>query len=369
MGNTGPLYQGESAASATHLALNWRGRLRYVVPRDHRAQRAAWNLFHPGRTRIVFEAMTLMPRLLGAAHCVESAALVTIRGAMGSQANLSCCNAGAGGVWSKYTVLLLDEQTIEPLCFVKAGAGAAIGSLLRNEAGWLSSLRDEPSLAGHIPALIAHRPADGSGQDLDFLAQSPLRGSSSSVLGQPHFDFLEKLQAYSSRALRYQDSLLYRTLHARISDLAGLLPAVWSERIAKAMKRIESSLATSSTLFVAAHNDFTPWNIRLVNGRACIFDWEFAAHEQLPLFDPLHFAMSPLALEGKPLDEIIRAMSDTVRLCQQSLGEERCRQPEIQTLAYALNLCTLYQWADRGTRNAHPSLVSYAGIIDSILSA
>lgn len=365
MGNTGHLYQGDSAAAATHLALNWRGRLRYVVPRDRRAQRVAWHFFHPGRTRIVFEAMTRIPSLLGAAHCVESAALVAIRGAMGSQASFSCCNAGAGGVWSKYTVLLLDEKTIEPLCFVKAGAGPAIGRLLQNEAGWLSSLRDEPSLSSHVPSLIAHCHGEG----LDFLAQSPLKGSSSGVLGQPHFEFLRKLQAYAPRALRYQDSVLYRTLHARISDLEGLLPEEWSNRIAKAMNKIESSLAASSKLFVAAHNDFTPWNIRLVNGRACVFDWEFAAHEQLPLFDPLHFALSPLALEGKPVDEILRAMGETVRQCRLSLGEERCNQPEIQVLAYALNLCTLYQWADRGTRNSHPTLVTYAGVIDSIIAA
>jgi len=365
MGNTGHLYQGESAAASTHLALNWRGRLRYVVPRNRRAQHAAWHFFHPGRTRVVFEAMTRMPHLLGAIRCVESAALVAIRSAMGSQASFSCCNAGAGGVWSKYTVLLLDEQTIEPICFVKAGAGAAIGKLLQNEAGWLSSLRDEPSLAGHVPALIAHC----AGKDLDFLAQSPLKGSSSGVLGQPHFDFLKKLQAYAPRALRFRDSILYRTLHTRISDLEGLLPEKWSHRIARAMKKMESSLAASSTLFVAAHNDFTPWNIRLVNGRACVFDWEFAAHEQFPLFDPLHFALSPLALEGRPVNEILRAMSETARQCRLSLGEEQCSNPEIQTLAYLVNLCTLYQWADGGTRNSHPTLVTYAGMIDSIIAA
>lgn len=364
MGNTGHLYQGESAAAATHLALRWRGRLRYVVPRDRQAQRAVWQFFHAGRIRLVFEPMIRLPRLLGAAHCAESPALTAIRRALGSQTGFSCCNAGAGGVWSKYTVLLLDEKTIKPLCFVKAGAGAAIGNLLRNEAGWLSSLRDEPSLASHIPALLAHC----SGEDLDFLIQSPLEGSSSGVLGQPHFDFLQKLQAYSRRALRYQDSFLYRTLHARISDLKGLLPRTWSERLAKAMRKIESSLATSNTLFVAAHNDFTPWNIRLVNGRACVFDWEFAAHEQLPLFDPLHFAVSPLALEGKPVAEVLSAMDETVRQCRLSLGEESCSQPEIQALAYLVNLCTLYQWADRGTRNAHPTLVSYAGIIDSMIA-
>jgi hypothetical protein len=135
------------------------------------------------------------------------------------------------------------------------------------------------------------------------------------------------------------------------------------------MKKIESSLVASSTLFVAAHNDFTPWNIRLLNGRACVFDWEFAAHEQLPLFDPLHFALSPLALEGRPVNEILRAMGETVRQCRLSLGEEQCSNPEIQALAYLVSLCTLYQWADGGTRNAHPTLVSYASMIDSMTAA
>lgn len=365
MGRTGHLYQGESAATATHLALNWRGRLRFVVPRNRAAQRATWQMFRPGRIRIVFEPMTRLPRLLGAGRCSESAQIASIRTKIGLETGFSCCRTGAGGPWSKDTLLLLDEKANEPLCFAKTGAGAAIDRLLQNEADWLRRLRDETALAGHVPALVAHC----SAEDFHFLVQSPVCGSSSFSLGEPHFDFLRKLQAYSERPVRYQDSILHHSLHARMDDLDGLLPTEWSERISKATRKIEAALGTSSAPFVAAHNDFTPWNTRLRNGIVSVFDWEFAAHEQLPLFDPLHFAMSPLARQNKSRHEIIRAMDATILSSRRSLGVERCNHPEIQALAYMVNLCTLYMWADRGTRNSHPMLVSYAGIVDTILSS
>ncbi len=358
----GHFYRVEDQAYGTHLALRWNGRLRYTIPRANDAQAACWKLFSPGRLGVPLRAIARLPRLLGAVSCVESGKLALIREAIGKEAGLSCCRTGTPGVWSKDTILLFNSKTAAPVYIVKAGVGEAVDLLLRNEANWLRSLRDQAPLAGHIPELVTHR----SGADLAFVVQCVLCGSSDYELGEPQFGFLRKLHAYSLQSMRYEDSGLYRTLDSRLKDLSSLLPEAWLSRLDLAIRRIRDSLAGQPVLLVAAHNDFAPWNVRVQHNVAYVFDWEYAAHEQLPLFDPLHFTLMPMALKSEPPARIIRSMHETLQLCRQWFGKERCYKAEIQALAYFVNLCTLYLWADRGQSTRHPALATYAHLIDHI---
>jgi hypothetical protein len=359
----GSFYQAREQFSATHLALRWRGRVRYTVPREAAAQQACWKVFQPGRLEFPLRAMARLPRLLGAVSCVETENLTSIREAIGKEAGLSCCRAGAEGVWTKDTILFLNKKTVEPVYLVKAGSIAAVDSLLRNEANWLRELRNHPPLVDHVPELVAY----GAGGGFSFVAQSAVSGEFDLTLGEPQFNFLRKLQDFSLQSARYEDSRLNRTLDSRIKDLSGFLPEEWSNRLKIGTRRIEQSLSGAPIVLVAAHNDFTQWNIRVEGHIARVFDWEYADYEQLPLFDPLHFALAPMALRNEPPAKLIRKVQETVGLCQQWLGADRCYEPETQALAYMTNFCTLYLWADRGSRNSHPSLVSYARVIDSIL--
>jgi hypothetical protein len=314
---------------------------------------------------IPLRAKAAMPGLLGSVDCVESENLRTIREAIGKEAGLSSCRAGSPGPWSKETILLLDKETAEPLYLVKAGAGEAVDALLRNEADWLATLRDQLSLAGHIPELIAHR----SGADSCFVAQYAVAGDLDFRLGAAQLDFLCKLQGPFLQSMRFEDSKLYRTLNSRLTDLEGHLTEAWSERMKKAMLKIAVSLSNATLSFVAAHNDFTPWNIRIENGRALVFDWEYAANEQLPLFDPLHFVLLPMALKSRSGDKMAQRIDETVELCRHWFGEELCHLAQTQALAYLVNVSTLYLWGVKGGLNSHPLFDSYARMIDHLASA
>ncbi len=319
MDNADRFYIRRDDGIGTHLALRWNGRVRYTVPRETAGQRACWEIFRPGRLGIPLRAQALLPRLLGATNCLEAETLTSIREALGNDAGLSCCRSGAPGVWSKDTILFLDKKTTNPLYLVKAGTGEAVDSLLRNETGWLKRLRLQAQLAGHIPELIACR----AGSELSFVAQSIVPGHLDFKLGRSHFEFLLKLQEYSRQSMQYEDSILCRTLDLRLKDLCGLLSDPWSIRLDKAMRRIKKSLSRSPVRLVTAHNDFTPWNVRLQRNFASVFDWEYAADEQLPLFDPLHFALMQMALRREPPPRIIRTMNRTLQRCRRCLGK-RC---------------------------------------------
>jgi hypothetical protein len=307
-------------------------------------------------------AMAGLPRLLGSVACVESENLAIIRETIGKEAGLSSCRAGAPGPWSKDTILLLDKECAKPLYLVKAGAGEAVDALLQNEAEWLRNLRDEPSLVDHIPNLAAHR----SGKDLCFVVQSPMAGKLDFKLGPLQLDFLEKLQMFSRQQMRYEDSGLYRTIHSRLADLNGLLSEAWSTRIKRAMKQIEERFSDSPVLFVSAHNDFTPWNIRLQDNFASVFDWEYAAAERLPLFDPLHFILLPMAIQRRPTIKILQKLNETIQLCQDWFGKELCYETQTQALAYMVYVCMLYFWSVRGNCDTNPVVESYSQAIDCL---
>jgi hypothetical protein len=356
----GLFYIRQDYPHGTHLALRWKGRIRFTIPRDIAAQQTCWKIFRPGRAELMLRVMARLPRISGAISCVENENLLLIRKAIGKDTGLSCCRTGTPGPWSKDTILLLNMSTNEPMYIVKAGAGEAVDLLLQNEATWLRTLRDQPALADHIPDLVAHN----SGAQLSFVAETPLLGKLDYQLGELHIVFLRKLQKYSHCTIRLEESRLYKNLQMRLKDLSGLLSEAWSSCLQMGIRRIEQSLSGRPVSFVAAHNDFTPWNIRVQRGVVRLFDWEYADYEQLPLFDPLHFVLMPMALWKRPTVNMIRCMKDTLQLSEQWFGKELCHNAQTQALAYLMNLCTLYLWAERGKSNSNPVLESYASIID-----
>jgi len=344
------------------MALRWKGRIRYTVPYDRAAQDACWEVFRPGWLGVPLRAMTRLPRISGSIGCSEGPEIESIKRAIGGEASLSCCRAGAAGVWSKDTVLLLDSKAAEAVCFIKAGAGAAVDSLLQNEANWLRRLRREKELAELVPELLAHR----RGEDLCFVAQRPLCGKLEFNFGAPQLDFLKKLQASSTRWMPYEDSQLFRTLRSRVKELEGHLSNGWSARLATGMRRIGQALGGPKIHLVGAHCDFTPWNIRLHRGVAKVFDWEYAADEQLPLFDPLHFVLLPMALRRPSTGSVIRTLRETIEFCKQGPLKESCYAAQAQTLAYLVNVAVLYLWSLRGDDRSDPIVDSYGRAIDHL---
>lgn len=362
MDKVGLFYKGQDYPSGTHLALRWKGRIRFTIPRDIAAQQTCWKIFRPGRAELMLRVMARLPRISGAISCVENEDLLLIRKTIGNEAGLSCCRTGTPGPWSKDTILFLNKNNNEPLYIVKAGTGEAVDTLLHNEATWLRSLQDQPALAGHIPNLVAHC----SGAHLSFVAETPLLGKLDYQFGELHVAFLRKFQKHSHCTIRLEESRLYKNLCTRLKNLRGLLSETWSNRFEKGMRCIEQSLSGRPISFVAAHNDFAPWNIRVQRGVARIFDWEYADYEQLPLFDPLHFALMPMALRRRPAANMIQCMKKTLQLSEQWFGKELCHNAQTQALAYLMNLCTLYLSAERGKHDSNVILESYAAIIESL---
>ena len=355
-------YEQDSAAGSTHLALRWKGRVRYTIPREAEGQQACWTVFKPGSLEWPLRAIAHLPRVFGSISCREGDAIALMREAIGMDAGLSCCRTGAEGVWSKDSVLFLDKKTVEPLFIVKAGTGEAVDALLDNEAQWLRRLRDHDSLVMHIPELVAHRP----GVDLCFVGQRALCGDIDFRLGTAQLDFLLKLQGVSAQLMHYENSRLHAALISRVTGLEGHLSEAWARRLNVGVKRVGEALSTLPVWLVSAHKDFTPWNVRVDKGIAKVFDWEFAGEEQLPLFDALHFVLTPMALKNQTREKIVQGIGNTVAQCRTVFQERFCFKGEIQALAYLLSVCSFYLSSVQGKYSTHRVLDNYALVIDHL---
>jgi len=319
-------------------------------------------LFRPGPLGIPLRAMARLPRMLGAVSCHESADLALIRSAVGGDAGLSCCRAGAPGPWSKETILFLSQGNNHPMYLAKAGTGEAVRALLQNESEWVKTLRAEPSLTEHVPELIAHH----AGPEFCFVAQSVVGGDLDFQFGGSHIDFLRKLHAWRRQAMPLEETKLYANWQNRLRRLHGMLSESWSARLKSAIQHMERTLNGKRLDSVAAHNDFTPWNVRVERGVARVFDWEYADAEQLPLMDPIHFALLPLALKRRPIAELEKKLGEVLQGAATWFDRECSEAGESQALAYLVNLCTLYLCAESGRAGTNPVLECYGRLMDSI---
>jgi hypothetical protein len=245
---------------------------------------------------------------------------------------------------------------------VKAGTGKDVNSLLQNEANWLRTLGDQAEFVDHIPTLVAYY-CEG---DLAFVAECMVLGKIDLTFGKLHVAFLRKFQKYSRKTMHFQDSRICQNLHSRVKDLGSLLSSAWSARLGLGLRQIEESLTNKELLLVAVHNDFTPWNIRVAKDVVRVFDWEYAESEHLPLFDPLHFMLMPMALSCRSKTRMLKSMKDVLQQCHEWFGSEFCFNARAQALAYLMNICTLYLWSDRAESESHPVLNSYGAIIDHL---
>ena len=54
------------------------------------------------------------------------------------------------------------------------------------------------------------------------------------------------------------------------------------------------------------HGDFTPWNVKVANGRWTVLDWERGERAGVPGWDWLHFVLQPAVLvQREPLDQTL----------------------------------------------------------------
>jgi thymidylate kinase len=95
-----------------------------------------------------------------------------------------------------------------------------------------------------------------------------------------------ELRALNVKNIRLEESQLWKELLTYTGqDFDHGHSQLWEE----GKLFLEKSLKNHIMQFHLCHGDFTPWNMRVLDGRRVLFDWEYSMREGPPGYDLIHF--------------------------------------------------------------------------------
>lgn len=130
---------------------------------------------------------------------------------------------------------------------------------------------------------------------------------------QAHLEFLVELSNLGRVTIPLCRTGLWQRLRETAARLmsTSLPPPVRSSL----QEVLGPAFASKPVVCHRTHGDFVPWNIRLVNGRLYVFDWEESQASGLALTDLLHFVWRRASLEApwRGADQAVRVLRDLGR--------------------------------------------------------
>lgn len=181
---------------------------------------------------------------------------------------------------SKLSLAILSSSG-EVLAFAKSGTDGTGRRLVTHEAEVLQALAARGRLDGRVPRVLFAGEVDGS----FVLVQSVLPGEAArAAIARKQRNFLALLRGGPLRAA--SETGFVRAIRVR----AAALP----DRHQHVRDVVDDLLPRLARLRVPAtivHGDFVPWNVRIQNGVASAFDWEYAHLDGLPLIDECNYML------------------------------------------------------------------------------
>ena len=201
----------------------------------------------------------------------------------GEQKPFLALSLGTPGRFRKLTIQVMRPDG-EVLGYIKLPHTSAAIDQVRHEAAVLQRLWDIGPLRPHIPRVL-HAGEWGEAYVL-FQSSGPL-GDGQIDFGTPHQNFLQTLWSVHQTERPGPELVEEVALNWRKTE--ALWNTEWRKLAARALERARLDLATAMIPCGISHGDFTPWNIRVKDGRLFIFDWEMARWGQPILWDVFHF--------------------------------------------------------------------------------
>lgn len=201
---------------------------------------------------------------------------------------------GTPSVHKKATLQIFKGKKI--LGYVKVSDNPDVCRLFLRERRILDTLH--ASGIDDVPRILAVKSLpDGTG----MLAQTTTKTGRS---GTPHEwgplmeQFIARLEDATGVEALFEQTELFADMQAAVDDgrvVKDLLPERYKACFASACRRFEGrTLACCLT-----HNDFTPWNMYIQDGRLEVFDWEYASFCNPRGMDRCHFLVQSAFFEKK----------------------------------------------------------------------
>jgi hypothetical protein len=178
------------------------------------------------------------------------------------------------------------------LGFVKLGTEQRTRALVHAEAAALSWLAEQPLRTVRVPRLL--RTGTWNGNEYVALEALPKRGATSA--GPAVFAAMNELaRAGEVERAPLAGSRYWRALTERV---AALEPGEYTTALHGELERIRATCGDRILEYGSWHGDWAPWNMAVVDGQVCVWDWE-KFESGVPIgFDALHFTVHGPVVAG-----------------------------------------------------------------------
>ncbi len=245
---------------------------------------------------------------------------------------------GDPNYYQKVTALVFDQDS-EPRAFAKIGCTNQSKCLIENERVALEALKSHPGTRFITPDLLGH----GETGNASWILQSPLLEGrpAGMALQKHHFAFLGEMAHLMKKPAVPDVSPLWSHMSETVNTPVLPIKAGFEaerpfiEALAQRFKSVDAGGSHKSWPMTAAHGDFAPWNMRVINGRIALFDWEYFMPEAPAGWDVFHYiARVAHLIHGKPLERIWEGSEDDA--CRAALvswaDETGLELPDFETM-------------------------------------
>ncbi|MGE5131175.1 MAG: hypothetical protein ACM3IK_16195 [Sphingomonadaceae bacterium] len=272
---------------------------------------------------------------------------------------------GTPGPHQKASALYLTESG-EGIALAKTAMASSADATVRREAGWLEMLPSIEPLAGQVPRLLDEG-VTPEGRRYLVVSAAPSTGTSFTFT-PAHARFLGALGRARLEIGHFRESLVARTLRARLQDLRGILPESRVAAFQAAVADCHAWLSDYGGPLVISQGDFAPWNIRVLSREVFVFDWEYACTAANPLADALHYLLMPRAVRGRRVggNALATALGRTHEFARQTYPEWRWHERTVSALAlaYLLEVLMRFTLASGRFEPRHPVMAAYWQLIE-----
>ena len=218
---------------------------------------------------------------------------------------------GTPGPHRKPVLLALSREG-KRLAYVKVGANAVTNTIVQHEADILKRLASRSFASFAAPAVLH----EGWWNERYVCVQSALpegRGKRVSTrLTVEYLDITKELAATHTCWVPLKESEFWRQLHRQIDEVSE---TCYRAPLERGIRKVEQWLDGDRLPFHLDHGDFAPWNMKTVNNKIIVFDWEHASMAGLPAWDLFHFIFETLRVQGRGPREIYAAFCKERTFC------------------------------------------------------
>jgi hypothetical protein len=281
------------------------------------------------------------------------------------QAASAAIQIGTPGPYQKASALLLNDPG-RPFALAKIAMGRCADGAVRAEAEWLRTVAQVPEVEGLVPRLLDEGITEGG---RSYLVTSVAPSTATTDAFTPaHARFLQALRHVRMRVADFEQSGRARELQDGLRQLQPYIGSAALAKLQRALADCERPLLYWSGPYVASQGDFAPWNIRTLDERVFVFDWESGCEGASPLDDVLHFLLIEPAVHRRQLGprQMAEAMTRARSFAAESYPQWDWSERVVSALAlaYLLGLILRYSVPDRSISYRHPVISSYWKLIE-----